>query len=81
MAQVTVLSSSAEVSDVLSTSLFVLGPKAGNKLLDTYDGISALMVTRVEGALDRTEVVAIDWPGKTFIRALEPPPRNKLEER
>jgi thiamine biosynthesis lipoprotein len=78
--QVTVLFSSAEVADALSTSLFVLGPDTARSITESYAGASVLMVTRVEGAVDRTEVVALDWPGKSYIKAREPLPRKELEE-
>jgi thiamine biosynthesis lipoprotein len=59
MVQVTVISSRAEVSDVLSTSLFVMGLKEGARLLDEHSGSSALLIT---DGLAGSEIHAIDWP-------------------
>jgi thiamine biosynthesis lipoprotein ApbE len=59
MVQVTVISSRAEVSDVLSTSLFVMGLSEGARFLDEHPESSALLITdRPAGS----EIHAIDWP-------------------
>lgn len=56
--QVTVLAASAFDSDALSTSLFVLGPREGARLLDEHEGAAALLVS---GTAERLDVVPLSW--------------------
>jgi thiamine biosynthesis lipoprotein ApbE len=59
MLQVTVLSSRAEVSDVLSTSIFVMGLSGAARLLGGHPESAALLIT---GGPVRSEIHTIDWP-------------------
>jgi thiamine biosynthesis lipoprotein len=62
MLQTTVLAALAETSDVLSTTIFVLGPIEGRKLLHEHPGTAAIMIT--ETTVDETGVIAVNWPTK-----------------
>lgn len=58
--QTTVITSDATDSDVLSTAVFVLGPRRGVALLGRLKGASAFVVTDKKGA---GRVVSFRWPG------------------
>ena len=69
MAGVTVVSPKAGDADVLSTSLFVLGPEAGEKMLASFPGSYALFVP------DEQPIRLIMTPG--FERFFTPSPLEK----
>ncbi len=43
---VTVVAGDAAVADILSTAVFILGPKIGMRLIEGLDGVSGLIVTK-----------------------------------
>jgi len=62
MQSVTVLAKTGGESDALSTTLFVLGPDAGIKLVDSLPGASALLVS-AQGDI----AMSASWPQKTVV--------------
>jgi thiamine biosynthesis lipoprotein len=63
--QTTVIAPEATDSDALSTTVFVLGPERGARLLEGMQGTAALIVTDRSGA---GRVVEIRWPGAKSAR-------------
>jgi len=49
MASVSIIAPTAMASDVLSTAAFVLGPEAGKKLAEGFEGVEALLLTEGSG--------------------------------
>ena len=63
--QTTVIAPAATDSDALSTSVFVLGPERGARLLEALPGTAAFVVTDRGGA---GRVVEFRWPGAKAVR-------------
>jgi len=62
MQSVSVIAATGLESDLLSTTLFVLGPEKGKKLIDSLPGTSALLVSH-NGKISMSE----KWPEKVVI--------------
>jgi thiamine biosynthesis lipoprotein len=61
MLQTTVIAATGTDSDALSTAIFVLGPGAGRKLLESISGTSAIWITEAVG---RPRIEPWQWPGR-----------------
>ena len=59
---VTILSRDGTLADAMSKAAFVLGPKAGLALVDSFPGMSAVIVYRAPRRLDRCGAVRLRSP-------------------